>query len=77
MTVSREGSITLPDFSTLYIAVSTCDESLVVNLLFKSFYELGLSFNLQGLFVGSWLFYVQHLACLVCFQCMLGGSVEV
>ena len=67
----------LPDFSTLCIAVSTCNESLLVNLLLKSFYELGLSFNLKGLFAGSWLFCVQHLPCLVCFQCMLGGSVEV
>ena len=84
VTVSREGSTMLPDFSTLYIAVSTfciavstCHESLLVNLLFNCFYELGLSFNLKGFFVRSWLFCVQHPPCSILFQCMLGGSVEV
>jgi hypothetical protein len=38
---------------------------------------LGLSLNSSWFLVGSWLFCLQNLPCLVRFWCMRGGSVEV
>ena len=37
---------------------------------------LELSFNSTWLLVGSWLFCLQNLLCLISFWCMRGGSVE-
>ena len=42
--------------------------------LSEPFLTLEVSSNSTRLLVGSWLFCVQYLPCLVSFQCMLGGN---
>ena len=44
---------------------------------FQSSMTIELYFNSSWLSVGSWLFCLQKLPCLVSFWCMRGGSVEV
>ena len=51
--------------------------NILLESLCKVSNTLELSFNSTWVLVGSWLFCLQNLPCLVSLWCMRGGSVEV